>query len=279
MADKKEIDQVSKVETTGHEWDGLKELNNPAPRWWLIVFFITVIWGVGYWVVYPAWPTLSGHTKGTKEWTSLKKLKDEQAEIIARRSKYLDKFQNATLEEIQGNPELFAFAKAGGATAFKDNCAACHGTGAAGGNGYPNLNDDDWIWGGKLEDIYLTLKVGIRGSHPETRTNMMPSFKGVLTDEQIKQVADYVKTFDSANENGAEIYAENCAACHGENGVGLRELGGPRLNDAIWLYGKENVTAQIYNPRHGVMPNWEGRLDDNTIKALAVYVHSLGGGE
>ena len=280
MADKKkEIDAHSQVETTGHEWDGLKELNYPAPRWWLIVFFACFVWAVGYWIVYPAWPTLSGNTKGTAHWSEYKKLKNEQAEIVARRSKYLEEFRKASFDEIKNNAELTKYAQVAGASAFKENCAACHGTGAQGGHGYPNLNDDDWIWGGKIEDIYHTIKVGIRSAHPDTRTNTMPSFKDVLTAEQQKQVASYVASFDSANAEGAKIFSENCAACHGAKGEGSHEMGAPRLNDAIWLYGKDNIPNQIKNPRHGVMPTWESRLDDDTIKALAVYIHSLGGGE
>lgn len=292
MADNQEKDQISGVETTGHEWDGLKELNNPAPRWWLWVFFITVIWAIGYWVVYPAWPTLYGEnerggTKGKWEWTQYKKLQDEQIEITARRGEFADKIAVHSLEEIQGNPELYAFAVAGGKTMFKENCAACHGTGAQGGKGYPNLNDDDWIWGGDLNAIYTTIKHGIRASDDaETRSNMMPAFgkDGALDKAQIADVAAYVLSLSGkgkATEAGATIYAENCAVCHGEDGKGLREMGAPNLADAIWLYGEDtnSITAQIHNPKHGMMPAWGGRLSDDTIKQLAIYVHSLGGGE
>lgn len=282
---KKEIDKVSGVETTGHEWDGLKELNNPAPRWWVLVWLVTIIWAVGYWVIYPAWPTLSGHTAG-KGWTQYKELKESQSEIVARRAKYADRFANATLQEIKDNQELFAYAQAGGAAAFKDNCAVCHGSGGAGGKGYPNLNDDDWIWGGKLDDIYTTLLYGIRSGHEQARDSQMPSFgkDGVLTPEQIGQVADYVLTLKDggkADLPGAQIFTENCVACHGEKGEGMREMGAPKLNDAIWLYdgSKEGIIAQLNNAKHGVMPAWSGRLDDATIKQLTVYVHSLGGGE
>ena len=291
MVDKKEIDQHSGVETTGHEWDGIKELNNPAPRWWLWVFYACCIWAVGYWVVYPAWPTLSGNTKGTAGWTEYKKLKADQAEIIARRGAMGDKIKGKSLAEIKADPQLYAFAVAGGKATFLENCAACHGTGAQGGHGYPNLNDDDWLWGGKLEDIYHTIKVGVRSTHPDTRFSMMPAFgrDGVLTAEQIDDVADYVSKLNEGDKalqtpayvRGKEIFANNCVACHGDHGQGDREKGAPKLNDNIWLYGsdKKAIIAQVSNPRMGVMPTWEARLPDETIKQLAIYVHSLGGGE
>ncbi len=277
----KEKDPISGVETTGHEWDGLKELNNPAPRWWLWVFFLTCIWAFGYWVLYPAWPTLSGNTQGMKGWTQYKKLSAEQAEIIERRGAFLEKISNKSLQEIQNDPELYAFATAGGKTMFKENCAACHGTGAEGRAGYPNLNDDEWLWGGTLNDIYHTLKVGVRSTHADTRQSMMPAFgkDGILTQAQIAAVADFV--LEGNSTEGAAIFKDNCASCHGANASGNREFGAPNLKDAIWLYGhdKQAIMRQVSNPRHGVMPTWEHRLPDEVIKQLAIYVHSLGGGE
>lgn len=284
--DNKEIDKLSGVETTGHEWDGLKELNNPAPRWWLWVFIITVIWSVGYWVVYPAWPTLSGHTKGSFGWTQYEKLKQEQGEIDTKQQAWLAKFRKASFADIKKDPELYEFARAGGAVAFKENCAACHGTGAEGRKGYPNLNDDDWLFGGSMEAIYKTLKVGIRSPHPDTRTTMMPAFgrDGILKKDEIAAVADYVIGLNSNaadTGNGAKIFAENCASCHGAKGEGNRDMGAPKLNDAIWLYGNDRKTVieTISNARAGVMPTWENRLNEDTLRQLTIYVHSLGGGE
>ncbi len=283
---KKEIDQHSGVETTGHDWDGIKELNNPAPRWWLWVFYVCCIWSIGYWVVYPAWPTLSGHTKGTAGWTQYTKLAEEQSEILARRGVFADKVAKASLQEIQADPALQAFAVAGGKTLFKENCAACHGTGAQGGKGYPNLNDDDWLWGGDVDSIYQTLKVGIRSGNANERASMMPAFgkDGVLKREEIASVADYVlslSTGKGATPVGEKLFAENCASCHGADGKGNREVGAPNLADSIALYGadKNSIMQQIHAPRHGVMPAWEARMPDATIKQLAVYIHSLGGGE
>lgn len=291
----KEIDKVTGVETTGHEWDGLKELNNPLPRWWLWVWLITIVWAIGYWFVFPAWPTFDGNTKGAWEWTSKKKLAESQKEIIERQQAYLDRFEGASFEEIMNDEELYAFAIAGGNAMFKDNCATCHGTGGAGAKGYPNLNDDDWLWGGKIEDIHQTLLYGIRTTNEDTRLGNMLAFgkDGTLTNKEINEVVDYVLSLSQKEDDhnahgeskdlskGAEIFAQNCASCHGPNGKGMHEFGAPNLTDRIWLYGgdRETIFETVYNGRQGLMPFWNGRLDENTIKQLAVYVHQLGGGE
>lgn len=288
--DKTEIDDHSGVETTGHEWDGIKELNNPAPRWWLWVFFITCIWAVGYWVVYPAWPTLSGEgerggTKGHLEWTQYKKLESDQAEIMARKASYLNDFQNSDTETILNTPGLYDFALAGGHAAFKDNCATCHGTGGAGAPGYPNLNDDDWLWGGTVEDIEHTIRAGIRSNHDDARFSEMPAFGDMLSDDEIGAITDHVLSLSgksAANEAGHELYQTHCASCHGSTGLGDQSQGAPNLADSIWFYSdgdKASVAAQIKRPKHGMMPAWDSRLDDDTIRQLAIYVHSLGGGE
>ncbi len=287
---KKEIDAVSGIETTGHEWDGLKELNNPAPRWWLWVFYVTIIWSIWYWVVYPAWPTLDGATKGTYAWTQYKKLAAEQQEIKDRQQGYLDKFEKASFDQILKNEELYAFAVAGGSAFFKDNCATCHGTGGMGGKGYPNLNDDDWLWGGDIDSIYQTIRFGIRSKHEDTRVSQMPAFgvEDLLKKEEIEKVVDYVLTFSNPQSASGKDFTEakdifelNCASCHGEDGKGLREFGAPNLTDSIWLYGgdRETVFKTVFYARAGLMPSWTGRLDENTIRQLAVYVHELGGGE
>ncbi|MCK0068270.1 cytochrome-c oxidase, cbb3-type subunit III [Kordiimonas laminariae] len=287
--EKKDIDELSGIETTGHSWDGIKELNTPSPRWWLIIFIVSCVWAVGYWFYYPAWPTLTGNgerggTEGTAGWTQYKQLEEQQAEIVARKAAYQSRFDAADFSTIQNDEELYAFAIAGGKSAFKDNCATCHGTGGAGGPGYPNLNDDDWIWGGTIEDIQQTLQYGIRGNHDETRFNEMPAYADILDAEDIEAVADYVVAKAAGNalpERGAVVFEENCAACHGEDAKGLRELGGPNLADAIWLYADDRnaIVSQIRKPKHGIMPAWEGRLSPSTIRQLTIYVHSLGGGE
>ncbi len=284
----KEVDELSGVETTGHEWDGLKELNNPLPRWWLWIFYVTIIWSVWYWVVYPAWPTLGGATQGTGNYTQFNELADSQRDIIARQKVYLDKFETASFDEVLADPALYSFAMAGGASAFKDNCATCHGSGASGSKGYPNLNDDDWIWGGTLPDIQDSIRYGIRANHIDTRISDMPAFgrDELLTGEEIESVVAYVLSLSGGEkpadyEHGATIFQDQCAACHGEDGRGGQELGAPNLADKIWLYGgdEHSVYESVFNARAGVMPSWEGRLDANTIKQLSVYLHQLGGGE
>lgn len=278
--------QNNKPETTGHSWDGLEEYNTPAPRWWLVVWIICIIWSIIYWVLYPTWPIPGGNNLGTKHWTSKTQLAESEKEIQAKKDVYLKKFSKASFDEIKKDKDLMEFALVGGKAAFRDNCAACHGTGAMGNKGFPNLNDDDWLWGGKIEDIYTTLKYGIRSTHEKARSSIMPSFgtDQILTKEEIEQVADYVLSLSGkgkANEAGEKIFKNNCAVCHGTNGKGGREVGAPNLTDKIWLYGgaKEDVIYTITHARAGVMPYWSDRLDDNTIKQLAIYVHSLGGGE
>lgn len=286
---KKDIDDVTGVETTGHEWDGLKELNNPLPRWWVWVWIVCCIWSVWYWVVYPAWPVPGGATKGTEGYTEYKELAKSQQEIRNRQAAYLEKFDKASLEQIMNDPELYSFAMAGGQSAFKDNCATCHGSGAAGGRGYPNLNDDDWLWGGSLKDIHQTITYGIRNGSLDARASQMPAFgkEGLLKPEQIAAVADYVMTLSgsadkqASYDEGKELFAANCASCHGADGKGGRAFGAPNLTDKIWLYGgtRADIINTITNAHAGVMPAWGQRLDKNTIKELTIYVHELGGGE
>ncbi|MER9183089.1 cytochrome-c oxidase, cbb3-type subunit III [Mesorhizobium sp. M0767] len=282
------IDEVSGISTTGHEWDGIKELNNPLPRWWVITFYITIAWAIGYTVVYPAWPMLTSATRGVLGYSSRRDVKNELAAAEVAKGKYVAAIHAKTVSEITADDTLREFAIAAGGAAFKVNCVQCHGSGAQGSKGFPNLNDDDWLWGGNAEQIQQTIAHGIRfASDPDTRLSEMPAFGDIITTDQIKQVGAYVASLSdpvqdtSLIELGANVFAENCAACHGENAKGNRELGAPDLTDAIWLYGSGEtaIAAQVRAPRHGVMPAWIGRLGEIKVKELAVYVHSLGGGE
>ncbi|WP_421858566.1 cytochrome-c oxidase, cbb3-type subunit III [Oricola sp.] len=290
MADKKEIDEISGVETTGHEWDGIKELNNPLPRWWLWTFYATIIWSIGYTIAYPAWPGITGATTGVLGWSSRADLHQDVADAKEAQAVYLDKLEATEVADVLGDAELVQFATAGGSSAYKVYCEQCHGSGASGGPGYPNLNDDAWIWGGTIDDIYLTLMHGIRYEQDDdTRISDMPAFgtDELLERDQISDVAWFVRQISgqehdaAAAERGAVVYEEQCGFCHGDAGEGMAEVGAPNLSDAIWLYGgtHEQIVAQISAPRQGVMPAWGARLGETTVKQLAVYVHGLGGGQ
>ena len=283
------IPSAGEPPTTGHDWDGITELDNPLPRWWLYIFYACVVWAVAYWILMPAWPLVGDYTRGVLGHSqrrdvaaSLIALKDERKELG-------DRLANATPQQIEADPSLHEAAMAWGKSAFGDNCATCHGSGAQGNKGYPNLNDDVWLWGGTLDDIRTTIRVGIRSTSEETRLSQMPAFgrDGILETSQINDAADYVlslsgrSTDHAAVARGLGVFTENCAACHGDDAKGKVEFGSPNLTDAEWLYGgdRRTVVETITKARAGVMPTWQGRLDPPTINALAVYVHSLGGGK
>ncbi|ESX11588.1 MULTISPECIES: cytochrome-c oxidase, cbb3-type subunit III [unclassified Mesorhizobium] len=282
------IDEVSGISTTGHEWDGIRELNNPLPRWWVWTFYITIVWAIGYTIAYPAWPLLHTTTKGVLGYSSRNDVGNELSKAEAAKGKYVAAIEAKSVSEIAADDTLREFAVAAGGAAFKLNCVQCHGSGAQGSKGFPNLNDDDWLWGGKADQIQQTITHGIRfASDPDTRLSEMPAFADIITADQIKQVSAYVASLSGAVVNqalvapGAKVFAENCVACHGDNAKGNKELGAPDLTDAIWLYGSGEaaIAAQVTAPKHGVMPAWGARLGEIKVKELAVYIHSLGGGE
>ncbi len=288
MSDKK-IDAHSGTDTTGHEWDGIHELNTPLPRWWLMIFYACIVWAIGYWILMPAWPTVNGYTRGFLNYSQRDDVAAAVEDLKAGRASREKALSHATLEQIQANPELLQFALAEGRSTFGNNCAQCHGSGAQGFKGYPNLNDDVWLWGGKLEDIQHTITVGVRSTSEGTRQSQMPSFgrDGILKAAEIDDLTGFVMHLShrpadaKVMRRGAKLFADNCAACHGANGTGERAFGAPNLTDRDWLYGgtPEEIRNQIWYGRGGVMPTWEGKLTPETIKALAVYVHSMGGGE
>jgi cytochrome c oxidase cbb3-type subunit 3 len=290
MTEHSDLDQVSGTTTTGHEWDGIKELNTPLPRWWIITFYITIVWAFGYWIVYPAWPMLWSNTTGILHYSSRADVAVELANLEKIRGDKMVALGAASLADIEKDPALLALARARGKTVFGDNCAPCHGSGGAGAKGYPNLNDDDWLWGGTLDQIMQTIQFGARSGHAQTHDSQMLAFgkDGTLKKDQIVTVANYVRSLSGLSTRqgydaaaGAKIFAENCTVCHGDAGKGNQEVGAPNLADKIWLYGSEEATIieTVTNGRSGVMPAWVGRLDPATIKAMAVYVHSLGGGK
>jgi cytochrome c oxidase cbb3-type subunit 3 len=289
MPTKIEKDTISGRETTGHEWDDIKELNTPLPKWWLYVMYACIAFSAVWVVLYPAFP-IQGWT-GTTGWIAREQVVRDVAAANERMAPMMNRIREATPQQIAADPEMRSFAMAGGRIAFANNCAACHGAGGQGATGgFPSLADDEWIWGGTHDAILATIRHGIRaGESDEERTGMMPRFvaDGVLTAAQANDTAEFVlsltgrSTDAAAVERGKPLYAENCASCHGEAGEGNRDLGAPRLTDQVWLYGSDRaaIARTIANPRMGVMPSWGGRLDAATVNMLTVYVHALGGGE
>jgi cytochrome c oxidase cbb3-type subunit III len=277
------------AETTGHEWDGISELNRPLPRWWLYVFYATVIWAIGYWLLMPAWPLVASYTTGLLGYSQREKVAEQLEAAKAAKAEYREKIAASSLAAINDDPELLNFALAGGEAAFGDNCAPCHGRGAQGAFGYPNLRDDSWLWGGTLELIHRTITHGIRANDPDTQTGQMPAFgkNGILTEPQIDDAAEYVLSLSGRADDadaagrGAKLFAANCTPCHGADGKGKQAIGAPDLTDELWLYAgdKTTIATTIRGGRGGVMPAWAHRLDPETIKELAIYVHSLGGGQ
>ncbi len=278
----------AEVETTGHEWDGIQEYNNPLPRWWLWTFYATIIWGVGYTIAYPAWPMITGATPGVLGYSTRAEVAEEIATFEAANAPMEAKLVSTDLGAVAADPELDQFAVNAGSAVFRTWCAQCHGSGAAGAKGYPNLLDDDWLWGGDLEAILATVEHGIRyEADPDTRFSQMPAFGEILSEEEIGDLVAHVQAISGQEADaamaaaGATLFADNCASCHGDDGTGGRDFGAPNLTDAIWLYGGDEatLTETISNARFGVMPAWTGRLSEADIRAVATYVHGLGGGE
>ena len=299
MADNRDIDHHSGVETTGHEWDGLKELNNPLPRWWVLVFWATIVWAIAYWVVFPSWPMLPGadrnadYTKGIWGISERAQATAAVAADKAAQSKYVDKIGQLSVAQVNSDPELLKFSMMAGKAAFLNNCAGCHGSGAAGGPGFANLNDDNWLWGGTLDEINKTIMYGVRNGADQARgggsTAGMPERASVLKPDQINDVAEYVLSISkkpsdaAAAARGKAIFVGDggCTACHGDDAKGNKDLGSANLTAGIFQWGgtKADIVKTISEGRAGVMPAWAGKLDPATVKELAVFVHSLGGGK
>jgi len=289
MAHERETDHATGVETTGHEWDGIKELDNPLPRWWLWIWYATIAFSIGYWVAMPAWPGLHSYTKGMLGQSDRVEVGRELTALDAQRGQGAAMLRTASLEQIESDPKLQAYAQQVGQSVFGDNCATCHGIGGTGSKGYANLRDDVWLWGGKLEDIQYTITHGIRSGDENARMSQMPAYgrDELLKPEQIDDLTEYVVKLSNrpadagAVTRAAPIFETQCSACHGLDGKGNQELGAPNLTDADWLYGSDraSIRGQIYAGNGGVMPTWGGRLSPETIKALTVYIHSNAGGQ
>jgi len=287
MSDRK-IDKETGVETTGHNWDGIEELNNPLPRWWLWTFYITIIWAIGYTIAYPAWPMISGATAGVMGYSTRAEVSEAIAAHEARNVDLVASLNQGDLNVITAGSDLHRYATARGGAVFRAQCSQCHGAGAAGAVGYPNLLDDAWLWGGDVESIYLSVNHGIRNeTDPEARWSEMPAYDDILLDTEVDAVVEYVTSLSMSDYDatlaaeGESVFMDNCAACHGEDARGNRMLGAPNLSDEIWLYGGDRDTLEytVRNARFGVMPAWGQRLSEEDVRAVSIYVHALGGGE
>lgn len=284
----KNVDEETGIETTGHVWDGIEELNNPLPRWWLWTFYACIVWGVGYTIAYPAWPMISGATAGVLGYSTRGEVVADIAAHEAENAGLVIALNEADLTTIAAPDDLHRYAVARGGAVFRAQCSQCHGQGAAGGVGYPNLLDNDWLWGGDQEAIAYSIRHGIRNETDwDARYSEMPAYGEIFESDEIDAVVEYVVSLSSSDydtalaEAGTLLFMDNCAACHGDNAQGNRDLGAPNLADAIWLYGgdRATLTETVTNARFGVMPAWGQRLSEEDVRAVAVYVHSLGGGE
>lgn len=284
----KTIDKLSGVETTGHVWDGIEELNNPLPRWWLWTFYLTIIWGIGYTIAYPAWPMISGATEGVLGWSTRADVAAEIEQHEARNEGLVEQLLTVDMAALTEDPDLKRYATSRGAAVFRAQCSQCHGSGAAGAEGYPNLLDDDWLWGGSMVEIADTVRYGVRNTTDDlARYSEMPAFGDFLEDTEIDAVVEYVVSLSSADFDtdlataGQSVYLDNCSACHGDQASGDRDIGAPNLKDAIWLYGgeRDDIRETVVNARFGVMPAWGQRLSEADVRAVSAYVHQLGGGE
>ena len=280
-------------DTTGHIWDGIEEFDNPMPRWWLMTLYATIIWAIGYTIAYPAWPMINSATTGLLGWSTRGDVAEEIAAVEEANASINAKLASVELTAITSDAELNTYAASAGNAVFKTWCAQCHGTGANGirmGSGYPNLLDDDWLWGGDMEAIHTTITHGIRNEDSDdARYSEMPAFgrDELLEKEEIDQVVNFVMSLSGDAQDaskvaaGAVVFEDNCSSCHAEDGTGDREQGAPNLADAIWLYGGDYKTLSetVNNARYGVMPAWNTRLTEWQIRAVTAYVHQLGGGE
>ncbi len=319
MAENK--NKPAQVGDTGHEWDGIRELNNPCPRWWLNALYLSGLMVIVYFILYPSLPLVEKSTKGLLGWTMIKEYKDSLAEVEAVRAPYEEKIAKMSVKEILADPELKNYVIGSSKVLFGDNCAACHGAGGAPaeGAGYPNLTDDDWLYGGTVEEIEMSIANGRHG--------MMPAHEKLLKPEEVDQLVQFV--IDSSNgvknEAGKALFvAKGCVACHGQDAKGNKQIGSANLTDKIWRFSgkpeeiRRTILHGVNDPsdpqtRVAVMPQWSEklaimlqvradaiadgddpneidwsdeldgteseRLTETQIKKLAVYVHELGGGQ
>ncbi|AKS44963.1 cytochrome c oxidase cbb3-type subunit 3 [Octadecabacter temperatus] len=287
MSERK-IDDETGVETTGHSWDGIEELNNPLPRWWLWTLYACIVWAMCYTIAYPAWPMISGATQGMLGFSTRGQVAADIVDHEAKNEALVAELVAADLTTLPPSSDLHRYAVARGGSVFRAQCSQCHGSGAAGAVGYPNLLDNDWLWGGDIENISATITHGVRNDTDlDARYSEMPAYGDIFAEEEIEAVVEFVASLSSTEfdtdlaQVGSELFLDNCAACHGDEGLGDQMLGAPNLADAIWLYGgdRDTLAETVTNARFGVMPAWGQRLSDVDVRAVSVYVHALGGGE
>lgn len=278
----KERDPLTGHQTTGHEWNGITELNTRVPRavWFFII--ITHIWAVALWFLLPAWPLVNTYTKGILGVDQQKEVQEDIVTAKMAKSDWLERIATMPVNDILNDQELVARVDATAYQLYGDNCAACHGQDAKGAKGFPNLVDDAWLWGGDTETIMETLRVGINSTHPDTRLGQMLAFgrDGMLQRDDIHAVVDYVQSLSGIQESseiteaGKTVFSDNCASCHSENAEGMKEVGAPNLADDIWIYGSDDTTLfkTVWGGRQGWMPAWEGRMSETERKILAIYL-------
>jgi cytochrome c oxidase, cbb3-type, subunit III len=282
-----ERDAHTGYKTTGHEWNGIKELNAPVPK--PVYFFLTlaVLVSIVYWVLMPAWPTGRSYTKGLLGEDQRATVERQVAQATAARAAWAQRLLQTPVERALSDAEIMARVHDVAPTLFGDNCAVCHGADARGAPGYPNLRDDVWIWGGAPEEISETLRVGVNAPHADTRVSQMLAFgrDKLLSYDDVRAAAAYVHSFSNPRTRvsravltrGREVFAGNCTVCHGETGQGVRAVGGPDLTDDEWLYGgdEETIFASVWGGRHGVMPAWQARLSEVDRRLLTLYLLDL----
>lgn len=283
----KERDPLTGHATTGHEWNGITELNTKVPKiiWWAIG--LSTVISVVMWILLPSWPLVTTYTKGVLGVDQRTDVKQSIAAANVSREGWLTEIEQAPVDQILARPELLARVQQMAPALFGDNCAACHGTSATGGPGFPSLVDDAWLWGADASTIEETLRVGINSAHPETRYSEMLAFgrDQMLTSSEIREVAHYVQSLSSPAQSavepaiGAEIFITNCSGCHGETGTGNTDIGAPDLTDNFWIYGgdADALYETIWNGRRGEMPTWEQRLSAVDRKILTTYILAISG--
>ncbi|MBX6323646.1 MAG: cytochrome-c oxidase, cbb3-type subunit III [Rhodospirillaceae bacterium] len=275
--------------TTGHEWDGIRELNTAVPRPVWVFLIAAALFSVVYWVLMPAWPLGRTYTRGLLGADARRDVVASLQRAALARSDWTARVAAGDFAAVAADEALMARVRETGHALFGDNCAACHGVDAAGGPGFPSLIDGTWLWGGAPDTVFETIRVGVNAEHPETRVSQMPAFgrDGMLDRQAILDVVAYVRSLSQPGiaagpesdrvAAGREVFAANCTACHGEDARGSDETGAPDLTDTFWLYGgdEESIYRTVYGGRQGHMPSWEGRLSDLDRRTLTLYVLDL----